>query len=161
MESTKSRLVLAREHIDAVVKETIETVMTRCIFTKDDLMKLLDKYPMAGNFKGWGASLLYRRVRQVASNVELLKVRETTTRNVRVFTHSFWLIYRDEPQCREDVADILIRMLDPEVFNQEPHVAAFVIRKVLKDNGARGDVIRLVLEKLERERRKKKKKEKS
>ena len=132
-----------------MVSKVIEMLVSKCMITRDDLQHLLIAYPRAAWLRG-KLSLLIMRIKEVVPNAELLKITSSSTRNWRVFSfsRSFWLIYRDEPQCREVVAEFLYNNLYSDVFSLTPKTALTVVRHVLKNNGVKEEVIRLVQERL-------------
>ena len=132
-----------------VVSKVIKALVSKCVFTKVEFYNLLVDYPRA-SWLGNNLRILITRVREVVPSAELLKIMRPTTRNWRVFSfpQSFWLIYRDEPQCREVVAEFLYSNLYSEVFSLTPRTALAVVRLVLKNNGVKEEVIRLVQKRL-------------
>mgnify|MGYP001770817859 CR=1 FL=1 len=145
MVQPRSRRALAIEQTREVVSRVVEELMRKCLFTKDEYQRLLSNYPELKWLKR-EPSALFEKVRREVPNVELLRISPTASSHHRLFAfpRKYWVIYRDELQCREAVAEFLYANLDSDVFKLAPNVALSVVRRVLKTTGVVEEVIRPV-----------------
>ena len=141
---------MAIEQSSEVVSRVVEELMRKCIFTKDEHKRLLSNYPGLRRLRESPTTLL-EKVRRVVPNAVLLWIPVSFTHHrTRVFSfpRRYWLIYRDEPQCREAVAGFLYANLGSDIFKLAPNTALSIIKYALKESGVDEEVIRLVQERL-------------